>query len=218
MAFLKVASVEDMKRVAEAYVKNTTLNDGVKDPFWTSAADVLVQACVGLLTEKPENGDITYAKIDDVIGGKDAPHYEACFGNIDYLLRLAAVTYDPMNSPIQMMDGAQVKKDASDLDVIFENLRVYEAKRQNCNVEDMKKPYCLEQWDTFHVGPQKTCTNILKAVAPVKLVWTPAKAIKVPQIVAFTDDKFNFEDYTHDNDEAKKKAIESYKSEAAKWE
>ena len=62
MAFLKVASVEDMKRVAQAYVKNTILNDGVKDPFWTSAADVLVQACVGLLTEKPENGDITYAK------------------------------------------------------------------------------------------------------------------------------------------------------------
>lgn len=218
MAFLKVASVEDMKRVAEAYVKNTTLNDGVKDPFWTSAADVLVQACVGLLTEKPENGDITYAKIDDVIGGHDAPHYEACFGNIDYLLQLAAVTYDPMNSPIQMMDDAQVKKDASDLDVIFENLRVYETKRQNCKVEDMKKPYCLEQWDTFHVGPEKTCANILKTLAPVKLVWTPAKAVKNPQIVAFTDGKFNFEDYMQDNDEAKKKAIESYKSEAASWE
>ena len=80
MVFPKVASVEDMKRVTEAYVKNTTLNDGIKDPFWTSVA-VLVQACVGLLTEKPENGDIPYAKIDDVIGGKDAPHYEACFGN-----------------------------------------------------------------------------------------------------------------------------------------
>ena len=52
----------------------------------------------------------------------------------------------------------------------------------------------------------------------MKLVWTPVKAIKVPQIVAFTDDKFNFEDYTQDNNEAKKKAIESYKSEAAKWE
>lgn len=162
MVFLKVASVEDMKRVAEAYVKNTTLNDGVKDPFWTSAADVLVQACVGLLTEKPENGDVPYAKIDDVIGGKDAPHYEACFTNIDRLLQLAAVTYNPQTSPIQMMDGAQVKQDASDLDVIFENLRVYEAKRQNCKVEDMKKPYCLEQWDTFHVGPKKTCANILK--------------------------------------------------------
>ena len=148
MVFPKVASVGDMKRVAEAYVKNTTLNDGIKDSFWTSVA-VLVQACVGLLTEKPENGDIPYARIDDVIGGKDAPHYEACFGNIDRLLRLAAVTYDPMNSPIQMMDGAQVKKDASDLDVIFENLRAYEAKRQNCKVEDIKKPYCLEQWETL---------------------------------------------------------------------
>ena len=49
MVFPKVASVEDMKRVAEAYVKNTTLNDGIKDSFWTSVA-VLVQACVGLLT------------------------------------------------------------------------------------------------------------------------------------------------------------------------
>lgn len=101
-------------------------------------------------------------------------------------------------------------------DIILDNRRVYEAKRQNCKVEDMKKPYCLEQWDTFHVGPEKTCANILKAVAPVKLVWTPAKAIKVPQIVAFTDDKFNFEDYMQDNAEAKKKAVESYKSEAAK--
>ena len=126
MVFPKVASVEDMKRVAEAYVKNTTLNDGIKDSFWTSVA-VLVQA----------------------LSLKDAPHYEACFGNIDRLLRLAAVTYDPMNSPIQMMDGAQVKKDASDLDVIFENLRAYEAKRQNCKVEDIKKPYCLEQWETL---------------------------------------------------------------------
>lgn len=161
MVFQKVASVEDMKRAAEAYVKNTTLNDGIKDPFWTSVA-VLVQACVGLLTEKPENGDIPYARIDDVIGGKDVQHYEACLANIDRLFQLAAVTYDPMNSPIQMMDGAQVKKDASDLDVIFENLRVYEAKRQNCKVEDMKKPYCLEQWETFHIGPEKTRANILQ--------------------------------------------------------
>ena len=148
MVFPKVASVEDMKRVAEAYVKNTTLNDGIKDPFWTSVA-VLVQACVGLLTEKPEGSDVPYARIDDVIGGKDVQHYEAYFANIDRLFQLAAVTYDPVNSPIQMMDGVQVKKDASDLDVIFENLRAYEAKRQNCKVEDIKKPYCLEQWETF---------------------------------------------------------------------
>ena len=161
MVFQKVASVEDMKRAAEAYVKNTTLNDGIKDPFWTSVA-VLVQACVGLLTEKPENGDIPYARIDDVIGGKDVQHYEACLANIDRLFQLAAVTYDPVNSPIQMMDGVQVKKDASDLDVIFENLRAYEAKRQNCKVEDIKKPYCLEQWETFHIGPEKTRANILQ--------------------------------------------------------
>lgn len=81
MVFPKVASVEDMKRVAEAYVKNTTLNDGIKDPFWTSVA-VLVQACVGLLTEKPEGSDVPYARIDDVIGGKDVQHYEAYFANM----------------------------------------------------------------------------------------------------------------------------------------
>lgn len=161
MVFPKVASVEDMKRVAEAYVKNTTLNDGIKDPFWTSVA-VLVQACVGLLTEKPEGSDVPYARIDDVIGGKDVQHYEAYFANIDRLFQLAAVTYDPVNSPIQMMDGVQVKKDASDLDVIFENLRAYEAKRQNCKVEDIKKPYCLEQWETFHIGPEKIRANILQ--------------------------------------------------------
>lgn len=57
MVFPKVASVEDMKRVAEAYVKNTTLNDGIKDPFWTSVA-VLVQACVGLLTENETDSDV----------------------------------------------------------------------------------------------------------------------------------------------------------------
>ena len=217
MAFLKVASVEDMKRVAEAYVKNTTLNDDVKDPFWTPAVDVLVQACVGLLTQKPENGDIPYAKIDDVIGGHDALHYEACFANIDRLLQLTAVTYDPMNSPIQILDGAQVKKDASELDVIFENLRAYESKRQNCKLEDIKKPYCLEQWETFNIGPEKTRANILKKVAPVKLVWTPEMALKTPEIVALTDDKFKLEDYTRDNAEAKKKAVENYKSEAASW-
>lgn len=82
----------------------------------------------------------------------------------------------------------------------------------------MKKPYCLEQWDTFHVGPEKTCANILKAVAPVKLVWTPVKTVKNPQTVVLTDEMFKLEDYMQDNAEAKKKAVESYKSEAASWE
>ena len=41
---------------------------------------------------------------------------------------------------------------------------------------------------------------------------------KNPQTLVLTDEMFKLEDYMQDNVEAKKKAVESYKSEVANWE
>lgn len=41
---------------------------------------------------------------------------------------------------------------------------------------------------------------------------------KNPQTLVLTDKMFKLEDYMQDNVEAKKKAVKSYKSEAANWE
>ena len=164
----------DIKKVVQAFIKNTNLDNngsGSKDPFWDDSMNAFLCACIGLLTQKPEGSDIPYAKIDDVIGGKDAPHYEACFGNLCEFTRMANHAYNPQTSPIQLIEGASAGNTknntatGSDLAVIFENLRIYESKRQDCSPDEIVKPYCLKEWENFRIAPEKTSTTILMTTA-----------------------------------------------------
>lgn len=210
MVILNATDVTSIKNTAEAFIKNTNLySKDFKDPFWNDAADVLVCACVGILCEKPEGSNIPYAKIDEIIGGESAPHYESCFGNVENLLRLATITYNPQSSPIRIMDGAVVKENASELDVIFANLKAYELK----TASDMKKPYCLWAWETFQIGSTKTIEKLLEVISgsAFKPVWVPEKVVKAPDAITMSDENFKQSLYTQDNEDAKNVAIDGYK-------
>ena len=166
----------DVKKIVQAFIKNADLSKGAsagggsKDPFWDDSMNAFLCAVVSFLTSKPEGSDVPYAQIPEVTGGLC---YAPVFANICELTRMANKKWSK-NSGIEIMqgvtlgDGKNNTANASELSAIFENLRQYEANRQDVSPDEMVKPYCLREWENFKIAPEKTSTTILMTVA-VKL-------------------------------------------------
>lgn len=161
----------DIKKVVQAFIKNTDPTGGKgggnKDPFWDDAMNAFMCACIAFLTTCPEGSDIPYAKIPEVTGGSC---YEACFSNLCELTRMANKKYEidcgiKLGDNVRLGDGKNNTANASELAAIFENLRMYEAKRQDTTPDLMNKPYCLREWENFRIAPEKTSTTILMTTA-----------------------------------------------------
>lgn len=161
----------DIKKVVQAFIKNTDSTGGKgggsKDPFWDDSMNAFMCACIAFLVTCPEGSSLPYAKIPEVTGGVV---YEACFANLCELTRMANRKWTP-SSGIEKLQGAELgdgknnTANASELAAIFENMRIYEAKRQGVEPELMKKPYALREWENFRIAPEKTSTTILMTAA-----------------------------------------------------
>lgn len=167
----------DIKKVVQSFMKNTDPNGGKgggnKDPFWDDATSAFLCACIALLVTKPEDSEEPYAQIPEVMGGSC---YEACFPNLCEFARMANKKWTPTSGidlaeGVALGDGKNNTANCSELAAIFENLRVYECKRQGYaldEIDQIEKPYCLREWENFRIAPEKTSTTILMTTA-VKL-------------------------------------------------
>lgn len=159
----------DIKKVVQAFIKNTSPDGGggSKDPFWDDSMNAFMCACIAFLTTCPEGSDVPYAQIPDVTGGNC---YKPCFANLCELTRMANKKYEPscgikLHPKAKLGDGKNNTANASELAAIFENLRAYEAAKQECEPDEMVKPYCLREWENFRIAPEKTSTTILMTTA-----------------------------------------------------
>lgn len=164
----------DIKKIVQAFMKNTDSSGGKgggnKDPFWDDSMSAFLCACIGFLVSKPEGSDIPYAQIPEVTGGLC---YEPCFPNLCELTRMANKKWTPLSGidlaeGVALGDGKNNTANCSELAAIFENLRVYECKRQGFEpdeIDQMEKPYCLREWENFRIAPEKTSTTILMTTA-----------------------------------------------------
>lgn len=161
----------DIKKIVQAFMKNTDSTGGKgggnKDPFWDDSMSAFLCACIGFLVSKPKGSDIPYAQIEEVTGGTC---FEACFPNLCELTRMANRKWTPtcgisLAEGVMLGDGKNNTANASELSAIFENLRAYEAKLQDCTQEEIEKPYCLREWENFKIAPEKTSTTILMTTA-----------------------------------------------------
>ena len=160
----------DIKKIVQAFMKNTDPTGGKsnQDPFWDNAMNAFMCACIGFLTQRPEGEDIPYAQIPEITGGLS---YEPCFANLCELTRMANKRYDERVCNIRPLEGVKLgdgksnTANASELAMIFENIRAYECRRQECGPEELIKPYCLREWENFRIAPEKTSTTILMTAA-----------------------------------------------------
>lgn len=160
----------DIRKVVQAFIKNTgdaKSGGGSKDPFWDDAMNAFLCACIAFLTAVPEGYDVPYAQIPEVTGGL---LYEPCFANLCEFTRMANKKYDATSGielyeAVQLGDGKNNTANASELAAMFENLRMWEADRQQCDVAEMVKPYALREWENFRIAPEKTSTTILMTTA-----------------------------------------------------
>ena len=162
---------DDIKKIVEAFIKNTDKSGGKgagnKDPFWDDAMNGFMCATIAFLTTKPEGSDVPYAQIPEITGGTC---YAPCFSNLCEFTRMANAKWDP-NCGIKILEGAQLgdgknnTANASKMAAMFANLAAWEAKRQNCPIDNIEKPYTLREWENFKIAPEKTSTTILMTVA-----------------------------------------------------
>ena len=185
----------DIKKIVQAFMKNTDTSggkSGSKDPFWDDSMSAFLCSNIGLLVSKPEGYDVPYAMIPEVTGGVC---YQACFANLCELTRMANKKWTPTSGieiaeGVALGDGKNNTANASELAAIFENLRAFECKRQNCDEDEMEKPYCLREWENFRIAPEKTSTTILMTTA-VRL-----DAFNIEQIKNLTStDTMNLDDF-----------------------
>lgn len=166
----------DIKKIVQAFMKNTDSSGGggSKDPFWDDSMSAFLCACIGFLTSKPEGSSVPYAQIPEIVGKKDAEGnsllYSPVFANLCELTRMANKKWDGSSGielfpGVKLGDGKNNTANASELAAIFENLRAWECKRQDCNPDEMVKPYCLREWENFRIAPEKTSTTILMTTA-----------------------------------------------------
>lgn len=160
----------DIKKLVQAFINNTDTTGnkygGNKDPFWDDSMNVFLCACIGFLVTKPKGMNCTYAQIPEITGGMC---YEACFSNLTELACMANSKWTPdcgirLYNNVKLGGGTNNTANVSKLAAIFENLRVWEAERQGLGPEEMdimQKPYCLCEWDSFRIAPEKTSTSIL---------------------------------------------------------
>ena len=161
----------DIKKVVQAFIKNTDPTGGKgnanKDPFWDDAMNAFMCSGIAFLTQKPDGEDLPYAQIPEITGGVA---FEPCFANLCELTRMANNKWTPSSNikpmpGVKLGDGKNNTANASELAMIFENIRAYECARQNCSPEEMQKPYALREWENFRIAPEKTSTTILMTAA-----------------------------------------------------
>lgn len=155
----------DIRKIVNSFVKNTAPpgdGGGSKDPFWEDSMMMLLCSIIGLLCSKPKGDTRSYAQIPEVTGGIC---YKACFPNVCEMVRMSGKKWTPQ-SGIKLLEGVQLSDSksataaSSELGAIFENLRVYEAKVQDCEVYEIEKPYCLREWENINGTPEKTFETI----------------------------------------------------------
>lgn len=161
----------DIKKVVQAFMANTSPDGGKgggsKDPFWDDSTSEFLCACIALLTTHPDGDDRPYGQIPEITGGL---LYEPCFANLCEFARMANKKWDASSGikPLanaRLGDGKNNTANASELALIFENLRAWECQRQDCDPDEMVKPYCLREWENFRIAPEKTSTTILMTTA-----------------------------------------------------
>lgn len=164
----------DIRKTSNVLVKslNASYNNGegakgAQDPFWDDAMFALMSCLIALMVTKPKGSDIPYAQIPEIMGKK---LYMPVLSNISRLTRMANSKWDARTSAVVPYQGARVgdpqnaTANASELALIFENLRKYEAEKQGCTPEFIKEPFALKAWQDFKVAPEKTSTTILMTV------------------------------------------------------
>ena len=159
----------DIKKLVQTFIANTDLSEGQatnKDPFWDDAMNAFLCSCVALLKTTPKGSDVPYGMIPEIVGDILFP---ANFASLCELTRMANKPYVPGRSSVKPVEGVQLNKantaTSSELAVIFENLRAWEANRQDTSIEAMQKPYALREWENFRIAPEKTSTTILMTTA-----------------------------------------------------
>ena len=192
---LKYCETEaDIRRVLDAFMKNVNPDaakgKGSADPFWDESTRMFMSAMVGLLTQRPTNGDPRpYGMIPEVMGGR---RFKACFANICELNRMAQNKWKD-GGPIKLAEGVKLEPDKnapqkqSEVGAIFENLRFYEAriqKEKNPDItpDTIEKPYCLREWENFWGTPEKTATTINTTTA------TKLDAFNIKEVRDITSD------------------------------
>lgn len=160
----------DIKKVVQAFMTNTSPDGKAasgSDPFWDNSTIEFLCAGIALLTTCPEGYDIPYAQIPDITGGFI---YEPCFATLCEFARMANRKWEP-SCGIQPFRGAKLgdgknnTANASELALIFSNLEAWECVRQDCDKDELIKPYCLKEWENFRMAPEKTSTTILMTTA-----------------------------------------------------
>lgn len=161
----------DVKKIVEAFIKNTDKSGGKgggsKDPFWDDSMNAFLCCMVSLLTMIPEGCDKPYAQMPEIMGGTI---FNATFANITELTRMANKKWNPncgiaLRPDVKLGDGKNNTANASQLSAVFENIRSFEAERQDTTIDQIEKPYTLREWENFCLAPEKTSTTILMTTA-----------------------------------------------------
>lgn len=156
----------DVKKLVEAFIRNTDRlggKGGSKDPFWDDSMNLLLCSIVSLLAMVPEGENKPYAQMPEIMGDVI---YAPTFTSVTEIVRIANKKWTP-NCGIsryhgsRLGDGKNNTANASMLAAIFENIRCYEAQKQDCEPHEIRKPYCLREWEGFCLAPEKTSTTIL---------------------------------------------------------
>ncbi len=157
----------DVKRIVEAFIANTDKSggksNGNKDPFWDDAMNSFLCCVISLLTLTPKGEDKPYAQMPQIMGEKI---YFPCFANVIELTRQANKPWSPdcgipLLQGVRLGDGKNNTANKSTISAIFENIRAYEAEKQDVPASQIDKPYTLRKWESFCTAPEKTSTTIL---------------------------------------------------------
>ncbi len=158
----------DVKKIVEAFIKNTDKSGGKsssKDPFWDDSMNAYLCSIISLLTLIPEGCDKPYAQMPEIMGDL---LYAPTFANVTELTRMANKKWTPgcgIPKKSALGDGKNNTANASIVAAIYENIRAFEAERQDTSLETIVKPYTLREWENFCLAPEKTSTTILMTAA-----------------------------------------------------
>lgn len=188
----------DIRKLMEAFMKNVNPDaskkgGGSADPFWDEATRMFLSTCVAFLVQHPSDGDErTYGEIEKIGGGK----WNACFASLCELTRMAGNKWVDGKSKVKNNTGRTIEPDKnapqknSEIGMIMENIRAYEAEIQGCDPALIEKPYVLMEWENFWGTPEKTATTVMTTTA-VKL-----DAFNIAQVKALTSiDTINLEEF-----------------------
>lgn len=199
---LKYCKTEaDVKVIVDAFIESTDKTGGKggsQDPFWDDSMNAFLCAMISLLSIVPEGCKVPYAQMPEIMG---EILYSPCFSNLTELTRLANRKYPGASCGIPLLHGAKLgdgknaTSNASIVAAIYENIRMFEANRQECDPEEIVKPYTMREWENFTLAPEKTATTILMTTA-VRL-----DSFNIEQVKNLTStDTIHLEDFGNQKD------------------